>query len=892
MLRKLFLLESLIAMFSFLISQSVFCQSGSLDLTFNPTDVGYGFNDNLIKLSALQADDKIVFYGRQSGYYNVISRLNTDGSIDGSFKSSEVSTINTINIQSDGKIIIAGDFLSCGGVKARKILRLNTDGTIDNTFNIGLGSNNSIYCSAIQPDGKIIFGGYTTKFNGTAVSRLFRLNSDGTLDNSFNSTDNNGILKMALQPDGKLVVVGTNNSDYNYVKRYNSDGSVDGSFPTMFAGGSKINAIAIQNDLKILVAGAFTSFNNTNKNRIVRLNSDGTFDNSFISGSGTDGTIDDLKLLSDGKIMVWGNISKYNNQNVKGLIKLNSDGTLNQVYQSDLLSSTKINILSDSNGKIILNGGYNTYEYIGIVRFNLDGTIDNTFNKNTGTSINNTVLSTAIQPNGKILIGGNFTSYFSTPVNRLTRLNTDGSKDNSFNIGSGANDLVCAIAITTNGKILVGGDFDYFNGVRCDGLIQLNSDGSIDNNFTLLSVDKGIRSIVLQSNGKILVGGSITATNDILRLNADGTIDNTFNPPIYSSGPIYSIALQTDDKIVGGGQLYRFDNINVYRIFRLNTNGTLDNVFRTGIGTGFDGDVIKVEIQPDGKILVAGVFQKFNGQNHAALVRLNSDGTIDNSFNCILGSKETISVNTIALQTDGKILVSGYLNSCNGVPVKNFFRINSDGSLDYTFNSGFGINEFVKSISLQPDAKIIIGGYFSSYNGIGRNRIARINGGNDADLCAILIDSTVTDSISFLVSNTYGATYQWLDCLSNKDSIQGETNRFFPANGVGNYAVKISKYNCQKTTPCFDFSVGHKDIKSTNSQIVIYPNPSNGILVVKSTSELPIYITIFDSNGEFKLNKFCTSEETSVDLSQYPSGLYLIKIEYDNEVEYKKVIVY
>ena len=116
-------------------------QQRTLDLTFNPTDIGIGNGANGI--------------------------------------------IRTTSIQSNGKIIIGGDFTSFIGTSRNYIARLNTDGTLDSTFNPGTGTNGIIYSSSIQSDGKIIIGGDFTSFNGTERYHIARLNTDGTLDTNF-----------------------------------------------------------------------------------------------------------------------------------------------------------------------------------------------------------------------------------------------------------------------------------------------------------------------------------------------------------------------------------------------------------------------------------------------------------------------------------------------------------------------------------------------------------------------------------------------------------------------------------------------------------------------------------------------------------------------------------
>ncbi|MBI4646393.1 MAG: delta-60 repeat domain-containing protein [Bacteroidia bacterium] len=167
-----------------LLNVNPFAQSGSIDLSFNP---GTGTTSTIFT-TAIQSDGKIIIGGAFTSYngtaINRIARLNTDGTLDGTYNpgTGASSTVRTTSIQSDGKIIIGGDFASYNGTAINYIARLNADGTLDGTFNPGTGADNDVYTTAIQSDGKIIIGGNFTSYNGTARNYIARLNTDGTLD--------------------------------------------------------------------------------------------------------------------------------------------------------------------------------------------------------------------------------------------------------------------------------------------------------------------------------------------------------------------------------------------------------------------------------------------------------------------------------------------------------------------------------------------------------------------------------------------------------------------------------------------------------------------------------------------------------------------------------------
>ncbi len=262
----------------------------------------------------------------------------------------------------------------------------------------------------------------------------------------------------------------------------------------------------------------------------------------------------------------------------------------------------------------------------------------------------NTVSVTALQSDGKILLGGSFGSYNSKTEasDYLIGLNAKGEVDSSYSgIGSGFNNAVNAIVVLHSGKILVGGSFTAYNGdINAPNyLIRLNADGSADSTFSGLisGFNNIVHSIAVQTDGKILVGGRFTSYNGdsgaadrFLRLNSNGSVDSSFTG--LSSGfdsTVNSIVLQPDGKILVGGD-FRFYNGSSSapdRFLRLNTNGTLDSTM-TGLTEGFDSDVFSITLQSDGKIVVGGDFRSYNSDIRMPdhLIRLNSDGSADSSF--------------------------------------------------------------------------------------------------------------------------------------------------------------------------------------------------------------------------------------------------------------------
>lgn len=341
-----------------------------------------------------------------------------------------------------------------------------------------------------------------------------------------------------------------------------------------------------------------------------------------------------------------------------------------------------------SNGKIIVAGDFTTYDGIarkGIARLNNDGSIDQNFD--IGAGLEGRVLNIVVQEDGKIIITGDFTKFNNIEKRYVTRLNADGSLDNTFNAGgSGANTSIYSVVQQPDGKILIAGDFDYYNGVRRGKVARLNTDGSLDGTFdSSVGSNNNLNSVVLQSDGKFLIGGYTSTYNNIARrtiarLNSNGSLDTSFNPIGSGSNlPIYTMTVQPDGKIIICGGFTSFNNVETGGIARLNADGSLDTTFVKNNSASANSAIVL----PNGKILTNGNFY-----STSKLHRLKSDGSADKLFDT--GGE----VRRMILQPDGKILVCGYFNSFNGVNKKQIVRINGEEILSVSENIKASLQTF------------------------------------------------------------------------------------------------------------------------------------------------------------------------------------------------------
>jgi uncharacterized delta-60 repeat protein len=340
------------------------------------------------------------------------------------------------------------------------------------------------------------------------------------------------------------------------------------------------------------------------------------------------------------------------------LHKLNPDGQQATTINGNPTNASVFAVKTQSfDGKIVYGGSFtfvqnSPYENAAFInyftRMTTDGKIDTSFI--TGNGFDNFVETIDINSIGQIIVGGLFSSYQGIPRNGIALVNTNGGINLGFNPGIGFNASPNTVKFDQNGKIVVVGQFTSYNLNTCNRIIRLNIDGTPDIPF-LTNIGSGFNGVVTSvdfqsvglNNGKIIVTGTFTSFNGtpcnrIVRLNSDGTIDPTFVTNIGTGfgTTTNSVKVQTDDKIIVGGNFSSFNGTPCNYITRLNSDGTIDNPFVTNIGSGFNGAVTSIELQSigsnNGKIIVGGNFNSFNSNTRRKIVRLNTNGTIDSSF--------------------------------------------------------------------------------------------------------------------------------------------------------------------------------------------------------------------------------------------------------------------
>lgn len=483
-----------------------------------------------------------------------------------------------------------------GGYATISVLRTGgAAGTVSVDYATTSGMNTTGGINYSNTTGTLVFTNGQT-FASFAVPVV----NDGTMDPTnfnFNVVLSNPTNAALGSPAVAVVQI----FDANYYAG-RTPGSPDADFNAAGFDGS-VFTLALQPGGQILAGGNFTAFGTTAEGSFARLNPDGTLDTSFLSDlSGADGPVQAIACQTDGRILLGG-----------------SFGSIDTVYRKF------------------------------IARVMTDGSLDTSFNPGPGADNTvNALVETFINGNREIYVGGGFGNISGAHSPGIARLNNDGSADNSFAVGNGADGPVLAVAVyPTNspfaGKLLVGGTFTHFNGTPLNGLARLNADGSLDTNFNNgfgLGASGAVRALAIQLDGRVLVGGSFTnfngtPVNYVVRLNTDGTVDTSFvaspGVPVGTTDPVEGIALQSDNRIVLVGAFTQANSVTRNHITRLMPTGATDPTIN--FGDGANGDVDAVLVQPaDGMLVIGGSFTSYDDQLAGNIARIYG-GSITGSGN-------------------------------------------------------------------------------------------------------------------------------------------------------------------------------------------------------------------------------------------------------------------
>ncbi len=406
--------------------------------------------------------------------------------------------------------------------------------------------------------------------------------------------------------------------------------------------------------------------------------------------------------------------------------------------------------------------------------------------------------TSCVQPDGKTVVGGGFSSVLGTARSRIARLNANNTLD--FGFDPGANNIVRALAVQPDGKLIVGGDYTQIAGASRSFLARLNVDGSLDGAFDP-GVTGAVWCVIPQADGRILIAGGFTsvggtARNRMARLNADGTLDAGFDPNPNSD--VYVIRSMPDGKIYAGGYFSTIGGLSRIYLARLNADGTGDTSFNANVNSY----VIDIAPLADGKVMIGGYFSSAGGASRARLARLNANGTADPAFT--IGTSGTFNyVTSLLPQADGKVVVCGEFNSIGGNARNHIGRVNADGTVDANFNPS-AANSITTSPTLLKNGQIQVQGSFPARSGLVRlindpateflevlstSQIRWLRGGSSPE----------AHGVSFELSNNGGTTWEPLGAGSRRSGGWELHGLTLPASGQirarARYAVSGYQYN-------------------------------------------------------------------------------------------------
>jgi uncharacterized delta-60 repeat protein len=681
---------------------------GSLDTAFNPDA------NSAVTTIAMQADGKILVGG---GFTAIggqprhrIARLDPSTGLADSWDPNANMVVNTIAVQADGKILVGGSFQaanSIGGQLRNRIARLDPVTGLADSFNPN--ANGTVYSIVLQADGRILVGGYFAEIGGATRQYLGRLDPMTGQADSFDPHANSYVASVAVQADGNVLAVGGFTSIGGQMRAYiarvdSANGLADSFSPNA---NNLVESIAVQADGKILAGGQFTSIGGQARNRIARLDPATGLADSFDPNA----NIFSINAAAGGAVA--------NGAMPAATPETPPPPTATPTPPGDVLA-----IAVQADGKILLGGGFVSLAPNGgptvtrnhIARVEIDGRLDRTLTADLNFA--SSVYATALQPDGKILLGGQFSTVFGVPRNNIARLNTDGTVDMAFN--PNANNPVVSIVVQADGKILVGGSFNNIGGQTRHSIARLDATGAADSFDP--NGDGVIDAIARQADGGILVVGLFDSIggqprHNIARLNPSTGLADSFNP--NASNFVHTVAVQADGKILAGGQFTSIGGSTRNHIARLDADTGLADSFNPNA----NGIVGTIAVQTDGKILVSGDFSSIGGQfrNHVARLSptFGAADSFDPSPNSFSG------VTSFAAQANGQIVVGGSFAAIGGQTRSHLARLDATTGLADSFNPI--ANSFVYSVAAQADGKILAGGAFMTMGGEPRSHFARIS---------------------------------------------------------------------------------------------------------------------------------------------------------------------
>lgn len=499
------------------------------------------------------------------------------------------------------------------------------------------------------------------------------------------------------------------------------------------------------------------------------------------------------------------------------------------------------------------------------------GSIDPSFNIGEGPKnayaggAESAVNTIKLAADGNLIIGGQFLRYNYAQKQLLVKITPQGAVVPSFNVTVssnlayiGANEQIFELEPLQNGKMLVKG-FLIGPGGSQDRIYTLNADGTRDQTFLSIgfSSNRSIKNIEVTSDNKVLV-----VDPTIRRLNPNGSNDPGFATNLLQGYRVEVSKVLSDGKILIGGSFRTQFGTNENKVYRLLSNGRVDSTF--SLSARANGGFRTLTTLANGKILLSGSFTSYNGVAANNIVRLNADGTNDISF-AISGSFNE-SINSITELTDGSLLVGGYFTAYNGNPVSGLLKFDANGNLIPGYNMILkshinNLTSCINDVLELPNGKIVIGGRFNAVNGVKANNIAILNPDGSTDL-EFNQFQTITPRISKVIKD--GNSGNWIvagafDTFNNHKTFG--IARLFPNGSVDT----TFKYESNHISSIYSFDFIRSLVVDGNGNIY-FSAQGIGILYSHLIPDNYRYSAALRSNGSIIDNSFFTVNERNTNV--------------------------
>lgn len=597
-------------------------------------------------------------------------------------------------------------------------------------------------------------------------------------------------------------------------------GSGDPNFLVGQAANNTVRNISVDSNDRIYITGEFTQFKGGAAMRTVRLLPNGLVDATWVGSAngGVDGPVRGSALQPNKRLLIGGLFNQVQGTARKNLARLDSNGALDPSFTVGLGPNNEVTDISEANGRIGISGYFSQYNGTAVPTFavlNSSGSLDPAFSYPTNGVVSRCIL---VRPNQQVYLGGSFTFFGSTAVGRLVRLLPNGQMDPTFQVGTGFNGPVDVLYEQPDGKLLVGGSFTSYQGVPVGRIARLLPNGSLDPSCVVgVGASSTVRALSMDSQGRILLGGQFLYFNGsyvlyVTRLMPNGTLDNTFSTGMGLNGTVEALAHQSDGKMLVGGNFTLFQTTTVVgRLVRLLTNPCVPAtapVLTQIAGGKCPGDSVTLAVV--GGALVqstqwtwysggCGSNPVGTGSQWKGLISQPDTLWVRGTGTCV-GPCSFIPVQP-PLDTAAPVPLVSQLptltglcqvalpappyavDSCSGTVVGTttgpaLFTTPGTHYIDWTFTDASG------NASQQIQQCVVYG-------------LAN----------TVLVDSTTLPQATLLSShNSPQAVYQWLRCDSNFAPALGGNVRYWMPKGPGIYAVRVEEEGCVDTSQCIVYT--------------------------------------------------------------------------------------